>query len=89
MMFPLLVLPVLSALAGERIKHFVVVYQENRAFDHMFGWDKSLSVDGLTGNETNPIKPSDPAHGSVKVFVHHMTRTRVLGSEPRRPFCAP
>ena len=50
-----------------RIKHVVVVYQENRAFDHLFGWDKTLNVSGLNGTESNPIDPEDPSKGSVTV----------------------
>lgn len=51
-----------------RIKHVVVLYQENRAFDHMFGWDKTLNVSGLTGRESNPVNPKIPSAGSVRVF---------------------
>ena len=52
----------------QRIKHVVVLYQENRAVDHLLGWDKRLGIDGLTGKETNPIDPADPSKGSVKVY---------------------
>jgi len=51
-----------------RIKHIVVLYQENRAFDHMFGWSGLKGIEGLTGEETNPIDPNDPGKGSVKVL---------------------
>ena len=34
-------------LAAGRIKHVVVLYEENRAFDHFFGHQKALKVDGL------------------------------------------
>ena len=52
-----------------RIKHVVVLYEENRAFDHFFGWQTALNkTDRLAGNETNPIDPKDPSKGSVKVF---------------------
>ncbi|EMS57546.1 Non-hemolytic phospholipase C [Triticum urartu] len=41
-------------MAG-KIKTVVVVVQENRSFDHMLGWMKSLNpdIDGVTGAETN------------------------------------
>ena len=55
-------------LAAGRIKHVVVLYEENRAFDHFFGHQKALKVDGLKGNETNPIDYKHPSKGSVKVF---------------------
>ncbi|XP_043694343.1 non-specific phospholipase C3-like [Telopea speciosissima] len=44
------------------IKTVVVLIQENRSFDHMLGWMKSLNpeIDGVTGNESNPLSTSDP-----------------------------
>uniref|UniRef100_A0A5B7B6P2 Putative non-specific phospholipase C3-like isoform X1 n=1 Tax=Davidia involucrata TaxID=16924 RepID=A0A5B7B6P2_DAVIN len=44
------------------IKTVVVLVQENRSFDHMLGWMKSLNpeIDGVTGTESNPISTSDP-----------------------------
>ncbi|KAJ9680321.1 hypothetical protein PVL29_019592 [Vitis rotundifolia] len=44
------------------IKTVVVLVQENRSFDHMLGWMKSLNpeIDGVTGAESNPISTSDP-----------------------------
>lgn len=42
---------------------------ENRSFDHMLGWLKTLNpeIDGLTGKECNPKNTSDP--GSELVCV--------------------
>ena len=52
-----------------RIKHVVVLYEENRAFDHLLGHHTSLGrIDGLTGNESNPISLAFPSLGHVKVF---------------------
>ncbi|GAB2233923.1 hypothetical protein Droror1_Dr00003153 [Drosera rotundifolia] len=58
------------------IKTIVVLVQENRSFDHMLGWMKSINpeVDGVTGNETNPLNTSDPKSelikfGDASVFV--------------------
>jgi phospholipase C len=51
-----------------RIKHVVVLYEENRAFDHFFGWQKALNVDRLTGNESNPVDLANPSKGHVTVF---------------------
>ncbi|KAH7863402.1 hypothetical protein Vadar_017045 [Vaccinium darrowii] len=44
------------------IKTVVVLVQENRSFDHILGWMKSLNpeIDGVTGNESNPLSTSDP-----------------------------
>ena len=47
--------------ASARIKHVVVVMEENRSFDHFFGFAKKLAgmaVDGLTGYESNPLNGS-------------------------------
>lgn len=43
------------------IKTVVVLVQENRSFDHMLGWFKSLNpeIDGVTGSESNPVSASD------------------------------
>ncbi|KAI9181478.1 hypothetical protein LWI28_016473 [Acer negundo] len=43
------------------IKTVVVLVQENRSFDHMLGWMKSLNpeINGVTGSESNPISTSD------------------------------
>lgn len=53
--------------AESKIKHFVVVMLENRAFDHMLGHLKQINpeIDGLTGSESNPIDPSDPKSPQV------------------------
>ena len=48
-----------------KIKHVVVLMEENRSFDHMFGYS-SLNVDKLT-NQTNPKNLKDPSAGFLKV----------------------
>lgn len=52
-----------------RIEHVVVLMLENRSFDHMVGYLKSLNpeVDGVTGRETCPNDPLKPREGSTKV----------------------
>ena len=57
-----------TVTAHPRIKHIVVLYEENRAFDHFFGWQTALDVDRLAGNETNPVDLDDPSKGNVTVF---------------------
>lgn len=44
------------------IKTVVVLVQENRSFDHMLGWIKSLNpeINGVTGTESNPLLTSNP-----------------------------
>ncbi|PKU73098.1 phospholipase C [Dendrobium catenatum] len=50
------------------IRTIVILVQENRSFDHMIGWMKSLnpSIDGVTGSESNPISTSDPSSSTVQ-----------------------
>ncbi|KAL0429377.1 UNVERIFIED_CONTAM: Non-specific phospholipase C4 [Sesamum radiatum] len=50
------------------IKTVVVLVQENRSFDHMLGWMKTLNpgIDGVTGSESNPLSTADPT--SKRVF---------------------
>jgi phospholipase C len=65
-------------MAGERplpafIEHVVVLMFENRSFDNVLGalhrdrTEKGL-YRGLTGTESNPIDPGDPARGSITVW---------------------
>ncbi|OVA02926.1 Phosphoesterase [Macleaya cordata] len=44
------------------IKTVVVLVQENRSFDHMLGWMKSLNpeINGVSGTESNPLSTTDP-----------------------------
>uniref|UniRef100_A0A0D9W1I4 Uncharacterized protein n=1 Tax=Leersia perrieri TaxID=77586 RepID=A0A0D9W1I4_9ORYZ len=51
------------AAASGKIKTVVVLVMENRSFDHMLGWMKSLNpeIDGVTGDETNHIIAGDPS----------------------------
>ena len=52
------------------IRHVVVLVQENQSFDRMLGWvtlpDPKQKLEGLTGNETNPLSPASPGE-TVKV----------------------
>jgi phospholipase C len=49
------------------INHIVVLMEENRPFDHIFGWSTNLNVNGLTGNEYNLVDPSNSS--SDRVYV--------------------
>ena len=55
-----------SDSGGQKIKHVVVLMEENRPFDHIFGW-LGEKVDGLSGKEFNLVDPHDET--SAKVFV--------------------
>lgn len=47
---------------GNPIKTVVVLVMENRSFDHMLGWMKTLNpaINGVNGSESNPISVTDP-----------------------------
>lgn len=51
------------------IKTVVVLVMENRSFDHMLGWLKSLNeeIDGLTGKECNKKNTTIPGSDVVCV----------------------
>ncbi|KAK1286170.1 hypothetical protein QJS10_CPB20g01259 [Acorus calamus] len=50
------------------IKTVVVLVQENRSFDHMIGWMKSLNpeIDGVDGSQSNPLSTTDPTSTRVR-----------------------
>uniref|UniRef100_A0A0D9ZFX9 Uncharacterized protein n=1 Tax=Oryza glumipatula TaxID=40148 RepID=A0A0D9ZFX9_9ORYZ len=58
----------MAAAAGGKIKTVVVVVMENRSFDHMLGWMKSLNpeIDGVTGDETNHLDAADPTSRAIR-----------------------
>ena len=55
------------------IKHVVVLYLENRGFDHVLGFaaqklKTQRRINGLTGNESNPLSLSDPHQGRLSIL---------------------
>uniref|UniRef100_A0A251S1T4 Putative non-specific phospholipase C3 n=1 Tax=Helianthus annuus TaxID=4232 RepID=A0A251S1T4_HELAN len=56
-----------EAVNQNPIKTIVILVQENRSFDHMIGWMKSLNpeIDGVTGKESNPISTTNPQSGRL------------------------
>jgi phospholipase C len=62
-------LAALAALIGNPIKHIVVLMEENRSFDHLFGYYKGSArpVNGLSGNEFNRLDTGDVT--SKKIYV--------------------
>eukprot|EP01061_Rhynchopus_euleeides_P028953 TRINITY_DN4726_c0_g1_i1.p1 TRINITY_DN4726_c0_g1~~TRINITY_DN4726_c0_g1_i1.p1 ORF type:complete len:126 (+),score=44.59 TRINITY_DN4726_c0_g1_i1:44-379(+) len=51
----------------DKIKHVVLLMEENRSFDHMCGFFEG--VDGLKGNEFNLLNTSDP--NSKRFYVNN------------------
>lgn len=64
-LFLLLLVHSTHSAPGSKIKHIIVLMEENRSFDHFFGWYPG--VNGLTGKEYNQVNTSDP--NSDKIFV--------------------
>jgi phospholipase C len=54
-----------NVFAASKIKHIIVLMEENRSFDHMFGYYPG--VNGLTGKEFNLLDPADPKSTSIMV----------------------
>ena len=51
------------------IKHVIVLMEENRSFDHLFGWASHLlGINGLQGGESNPTSTINP-NASEAIFV--------------------
>ncbi|CAA0827152.1 Non-specific phospholipase C3 [Striga hermonthica] len=55
------------------IKTVVILVQENRSFDHMLGWMKSINpeIDSVTGQESNPLSTSSP--NSNRIHFGHQS----------------
>ena len=68
------------------IKTVVVLVQENRSFDHMLGWMKSLNpeIDGVDGSESNPISIQDPN----SPLVHFTDHSEYVDPDPGHSFQA-
>ncbi|KAF8379064.1 hypothetical protein HHK36_028491 [Tetracentron sinense] len=68
------------------IKTIVVLVQENRSFDHMLGWMKSLNpeINGVTGNESNPISTANPNSNPV----YFGNRSEYVDQDPGHSFQA-
>ncbi|KAL9248617.1 Non-specific phospholipase C2-like protein [Drosera capensis] len=69
------------------IKTIVVIVMENRSFDHMLGWLKSLnpSINGVTGAESNPLSTTT----SASTVIHfNDTSHYVVDPDPGHSFQA-
>ena len=52
--------------AREKLRHVIIIMQENRSFDHYFG--TFPGADGIPPNTCVPIDPKDPSQGCVAPF---------------------
>ncbi len=64
------------SIAGERIKHVVVLMLENRSFDHMLGY--LPGVDGIANNRQSCVNYLDPRNPSEKT-AFHVEKARYFG----------
>uniref|UniRef100_A0A7N0VE06 Non-specific phospholipase C2 n=1 Tax=Kalanchoe fedtschenkoi TaxID=63787 RepID=A0A7N0VE06_KALFE len=66
-------LHLISSQPSSPIKTIVVIVMENRSFDHMLGWMKSLNpkINGVDGSEYQHINASDPS--SQKFFMNNQS----------------
>ncbi|PUZ45372.1 hypothetical protein GQ55_8G217500 [Panicum hallii var. hallii] len=71
---------------ADKIKTVVVLIQENRSFDHMLGWMKSLNpaIDGVTGAELNHAVAGDAASPAV----HFGNASQYVDPDPGHSFMA-
>ena len=76
---------IFSIAASSPIKNIVVLMQENRSFDHVLGHLKKYNpkIDGLNGNESNPLNPKDP--NSPRIYVS-FDAPDYLGVNPEHSF---
>ena len=56
----------IESLLKSKIKHIIVLMEENRSFDHLFGFS-DLAVDKLKGDEWNLLNTSNPAGPRITV----------------------
>ncbi|XP_010273149.1 PREDICTED: non-specific phospholipase C3-like [Nelumbo nucifera] len=68
------------------IKTVVILVQENRSFDHMFGWMKAINpeIDGVTGKEYNLVTTTDA--NSSRVYFGN--RSEYVDADPGHSFQA-
>ena len=71
---------------ADKIKTVVVLIQENRSFDHMLGWMKSLNpaIDGVTGAELNHRVAGD----ATSPAVHFGNASQYVDPDPGHSFMA-
>ncbi|KAL5720083.1 phospholipase C [Ranunculus cassubicifolius] len=62
-----------TATSSSPIKTVVVLVMENRSFDHMLGWMKSLNpeINGVDGTQSNPLNTTDPT--SPHIFFQNQS----------------
>ncbi|GJR73668.1 non-specific phospholipase C3-like protein [Tanacetum coccineum] len=66
------------------IKTIVILVQENRSFDHMLGWMKSINpeIDGVTGKESNLLSTTN--HESQRLY--HTNKAGFIQPDPGHSF---
>ena len=67
--FILLAAAFLQNVNASPISHILVLMMENRSFDHLLGWLKSVNskIDGLDDGTSTPRDPNDSSKGTVPI----------------------
>jgi phospholipase C len=50
-----------------KIDHFVVLFMENHAFDHLLGCQDVPGIDGIAAGHSVPVDPLDPSKGLINI----------------------
>lgn len=71
-----------SSKTSYPIKTIVVLVQENRSFDHMLGWMKTLNpeINGVNGNESNTLSTTSTTNSNTPIFFSN--HSRYVNSDP-------
>jgi phospholipase C len=77
--------PLVPSPRLEKIEHFVVLMLENRSFDHLLGYHKSVDprIDGLMGTESNL---PDPIHSSLPAVPVSRATSFAIPFDPGHEF---
>ncbi|KAL9661354.1 hypothetical protein QQ045_026178 [Rhodiola kirilowii] len=69
----ILLLLLFHLISASPIKTIVVIVMENRSFDHMLGWMKSINpeINGVDGSQFQQLNASDPT--SQKIFFSNQS----------------
>jgi phospholipase C len=59
----------MTSVSASPISHIIVLMMENRSFDHLLGWLKSVNskIDGLVDGMSTPRDPNDASKGEIPI----------------------
>ncbi|KAM7274237.1 hypothetical protein ACFE04_028901 [Oxalis oulophora] len=79
-----------TAATSSPIKTIVVLVQENRSFDHILGWFKTLNpeINGVTGSESNPISTTSTNDLTSNTNLLFNSNSTSIDPDPGHSFAA-